>query len=67
MKGYKDLVGKLPPIGAKFNVDGVKGVVIGHHILKQTVDVKIPAVKPGERDVIIEVDINRHHKKNKEK
>ena len=66
-EGYKDLVGKLPPIGAKVNVDGVKGVVIGHHILKQTVDVKIPADKPGERDVIIEVDINRHHKKNKEK
>jgi len=66
-EGYKDLVGKLPPIGAKVNVDGIKGVVIGHHILKQTVDVKIPADKPGERDVIIEVDINRHHKKNKEK
>jgi len=66
-EGYKDLVGKLPPIGAKVNVDGVKGVVIGHHILKQTVDVKIPADKPGERDVVIEVDINRHHKKNKEK
>lgn len=66
-EGYKDLVGKLPPIGAKVNVDGVKGVVIGHHILKQTVDVKIPADKPGEKDVIIEVDINRHHKKNKEK
>ncbi len=66
-EGYKDLAGKLPPIGTKVNADGVRGVVIGHHILKQTVDVKIPADKPGERDIVIEVDINRHHQKKKEK
>jgi len=62
-EGYKDMAGKLPPIGTKVNVDGTRGVVVGHHILKQTVDVKINGDKEGERDVIIEVDINRHHKK----
>lgn len=62
-EGYKDMAGKLPPIGTKVNVDGVRGVVTGHHILKQTVDVKINAEKEGERDVIIQVDINRHQKK----
>ncbi len=62
-EGYKEMAGKLPPLGTKVNVDGTRGVVVGHHILKQTVDVKINADKEGERDLIIEVDINRHHKK----
>jgi cell fate regulator YaaT (PSP1 superfamily) len=62
-EGYKEMAGKLPPVGTKVNVDGTRGVVVGHHILKQTVDVKLNAEKEGERDVIIEVDINRRHKK----
>jgi len=62
-EGYKAMAGELPPIGTKVNVDGARGVVIGHHILKQTVDVRIQAEKSDERDTIIEVDINRHKKK----
>ena len=62
-EGYKEMAGQLPPIGTKVNVDGTRGVVVGHHILKQTVTVKISAEKEGERDTIIEVDINRHKKK----
>lgn len=62
-EGYKDMAGKLPPVGTKVNVDGSHGVVVGHHILKQSVDVKISARKEDERDVVIEVDINRHNKK----
>jgi len=64
-EGYKEMAGQLPPIGTKVNVDGTRGIIVGHHILKQTVDVKIPAEKPGERDIILQVDINRHKKKNK--
>jgi len=63
-EGYKEMAGQLPPIGTKVNVDGSRGVVIGHHLLKQTVDVKLTSEKEDERDVIIQVDINRH-KKNK--
>ncbi|MFA5023806.1 MAG: regulatory iron-sulfur-containing complex subunit RicT [Patescibacteria group bacterium] len=62
-EGYKEMAGQLPPIGTKVNVDGTRGVIVGHHILKQTVDVKISAEKEDERDIIIEVDINRHNKK----
>ena len=62
-EGYKELAGKLPPIGTKVNVDGNHGVIVGHHILKQSVDVKFPGAKEGERDYIVEVDINRHQKK----
>ena len=61
-EGYKELAGKLPPIGTKVNVDGVRGVVVGHHILKQVVDVRVPAEKADERDSTIQVDINRKKK-----
>lgn len=64
-EGYKEMAGVLPPLGTRVNVDGSRGVVIGHHILKQTVDVKIAGEK-GEKDVVIEVDINRHKKHNQE-
>jgi cell fate regulator YaaT (PSP1 superfamily) len=62
-EGYKDLAGQLPPIGTKVNVDGIRGTVCGHHLLKQTVDVKIPPEKADEREITIEVDINRKNKK----
>lgn len=63
-EGYKEMAGHLPPIGTRVNVDGARGVIIGHHILKQSVDVRIAGEKEGDRDTVIEVDINRH-KKNK--
>lgn len=62
-EGYKYLTGQLPPIGTKVNADGIRGTIINHHVLKQTVDVRIPAERADERDTIIEVDINRHKKK----
>jgi cell fate regulator YaaT (PSP1 superfamily) len=61
-EGYKALDGQLPPLGTKVNMDGVRGTIINHHILKQTVDVRIPASRPDERDAIIEVDPKRHQK-----
>lgn len=64
-EGYKEMAGNLPPIGTKVNVDGTRGVVVGHHILKQSVDVKFPGTKEGERDFVVQVDINRHQKKAK--
>ena len=64
-EGYKEMAGNLPPIGTKVNVDGARGVVVGHHILKQSVDVKFPGSKEGERDFVVQVDINRHQKKAK--
>lgn len=66
-EGYKELAGKLPPLGTKVNVDGRHGVVIGHHVLKQTVEVRFDAGKGEDRDLIIEVDINRHNKEKKDK
>lgn len=56
--GYEELAKKLPPIGAKVNVDGKRGVVVGQHVLKQTVNVEFPGEK-GEASSVVEVDINR--------
>ncbi len=65
-EGYQELNAKLPPLGTRVNVDGQRGVVIGHHPLKQAVDVKFPASKEGERDLIVQVDLNREKKKQPE-
>lgn len=62
-KGYIEMGKTMPAIGAKVNVDGKKGVVIGHHILKQSVDVEFPSEKAGERNLRVEVDLNRNKKK----
>ncbi len=63
-EGYVELSKKLPPIGTRVNVDGRRGEVVGHHILKQSVDVLFRGEKEGENDVVVEVDINRHKKKD---
>ncbi len=60
-KGYEDLMKKMPPIGARVNVDGKRGVVVGHHVLKQTVDVEFGTDKGNS--IIAEIDLNRKKKK----
>lgn len=62
-EGYVELSKNLPPVGTKVNVDGRRGEVVGHHILKQSVDVLFRGEKEGEQSVVVEVDINRHKKK----
>ena len=60
-EGYQELAKKLPALGAKVNVDGKRGVVVGHHVLKQSVNVKFPGEKNGD-SVVVEVDLNRNKK-----
>ncbi len=61
-KGYEELESKMPPIGAKVNVDGKRGEIVRHHTLKQTVDVKFQGEKNGDGNTIAEVDLNRNKK-----
>lgn len=63
IEGYQELASKLPPMGAKVNVDGQRGIVIGHNVLKQSVDVEFPPEKEGDRPTRVEVDLNRNKKK----
>jgi cell fate regulator YaaT (PSP1 superfamily) len=58
--GYKEMAEKMPAIGQKVNVDGKKGVVVGTHVLKQSVEVEFQDEKDGR--IVIEVDLNRHKK-----
>jgi cell fate regulator YaaT (PSP1 superfamily) len=61
--GYEELNTKMPAIGAKVNVDGKRGTIISHHILKQSVNVEFKG-ENGESRTVVEVDLNRN-KENK--
>ncbi|MEA3463655.1 MAG: regulatory iron-sulfur-containing complex subunit RicT [Patescibacteria group bacterium] len=60
---YEKLAKELPAIGARVDVNGRKGVIVGHHILKQSVDVKFPPEGGEKRSAVIEVDLNRNKNK----
>lgn len=60
--GYEESAKKMPKIGTKVNVDGKRGEIVGHHVLKQSVDVAFKGEK-GEGRTVVEVDLNRHKKK----
>lgn len=64
--GYKEMDGELPPIGTKLVINGSQGLVVGHHILKQTVDVKINPERADERPIIIEMDPKRNSNEKSE-
>ena len=59
--GYEECAKKLPPMGAKVDVDGKKGVVVRHHTLKQAVSVEFKG-ENGDGKTIVEVDLNRNKK-----
>jgi cell fate regulator YaaT (PSP1 superfamily) len=60
--GYEELRKKMPDIGTKVNVDGKRGTVVGHQVLKQFVNVQFQGDN-GESGGIVEVDLNRKKKK----
>lgn len=60
--GYEELLKKMPAIGIKVNVDGKRGVVVGHNVLKQSVNVEFPG-ENGDDSTVAEVDLNRNKKK----
>lgn len=62
-KGYEENAKRMPAIGTKVNVDGKRGTIVGHHILKESVDVEFPADK-GEARMVTEVSLNRNKKKD---
>ncbi|MEA1962652.1 MAG: regulatory iron-sulfur-containing complex subunit RicT [Patescibacteria group bacterium] len=61
-RGYEELAKNLPPIGSKVNVDGKRGVVVGHNPLKQAVKVQFSNDGDNSGRVVVEVDLNRHKK-----
>jgi len=57
-KGYEDLAKNLPPLGAHVKVEGRKGLVIGYHPLRGTVDVEL-APENGENPAKVEVEAKK--------
>lgn len=64
--GYEQLSSEMPKIGAKVNVDGRRGKVLGHHLIKRSVDVEFPDENKKGGTVVIEVDLDRNKKKKEE-
>lgn len=62
--GYQELAEKMPSLGSKVIVDGKRGTVVGHHVLKQSVNVEFSS-ESDEGGTVVEVDLNR--KKDKKK
>jgi len=64
--GYEKLEEESPKIGMKVNVDGKRGVVVGKHLLKRTVDVEFKDDNKKEGSIVLEVDLDRDKKKKKD-
>ena len=58
--GYKKLAENLPPIDSQVKVDGRKGRVLAHYILKQTVKVLLDSGN-GEAGGVVEVEAGKVH------
>lgn len=54
---YQELAQKLPAIGTKVKTKHGHGKIIGHHVLRGSVDVQIETEKTGDRKLIVEVPI----------
>lgn len=56
---YQELIKKLPQIGTKVKTKHGRGEVIGWHVLKCSVDVKIDPEKADDKPIIVEIPINK--------
>lgn len=59
--GYEEKRRQMPQIGARVNVDGKRGIIVNHHVLKNSIDVEFKDKKSGEKTVL-EVDLDRRKK-----
>jgi len=56
--GYKKMAEKMPALESEVRIEGRKGKVIAHHVLKQTVDVALEAGN-GEAETVVEVEAKK--------
>lgn len=54
---YEELAKKLPAIGTKVKTKHGRGKIVGHHVLRSSVDVQIETEKEGDKRLIVEVPI----------
>jgi len=66
-EGYKALAGEMPPLGTKVKVEDRIGIVISHHLLQESIDVRFPSNQAHERDLIVTVPLKQLKDKKTEK
>jgi cell fate regulator YaaT (PSP1 superfamily) len=54
---YQERAKKLPAIGARVSTKHGRGEIIGWHVLKSTVDVRIDPEKDNDKGLVVEVPI----------
>lgn len=54
---YQELIKKLPAVGTRVKTQHGRGVVIGWHVLKCSVDVRLDKEKEDDKAVIVEIPI----------
>lgn len=56
---YQELIKKLPPVGTRVKTKHGRGEVIGWHVLKCSVDVRIDPAKADDKPIIVEIPIGK--------
>jgi cell fate regulator YaaT (PSP1 superfamily) len=64
-EAYEELASKLPDIGSEIKYEGKKGKVIGHHLLRQTVNVEFRGGNGDEGRTILEIDPKKADKRGR--
>jgi len=54
---YQELIEKLPPIGTRVRTKHGRGEVIGWHVLRGSVNVRLDPEKEGDKPIIVEIPI----------
>ncbi|MFA5047613.1 MAG: regulatory iron-sulfur-containing complex subunit RicT [Patescibacteria group bacterium] len=54
---YQELIKQLPPVGTRVKTKHGRGEVVGWHVLKGSVMVKIDTEKDNEKNIIVEVPV----------
>jgi len=60
---YQELIKKLPPVGTRVKTKHGRGIVVGWHVLKSSVNVKLDPIKEADRPVIVEIPIGKPEEK----
>lgn len=56
---YQELIKKLPPVGTRVKTKHGRGEVIGWHVLKCSVDVRIDPEKADDKPIVVEIPIGK--------
>jgi len=62
---YQELIEKLPPVGTRVRTKHGRGEVVGWHVLRGSVNVRLDPEKEGDKPIIVEIPILNKDKEEK--